>query len=200
MNRKKTGFTLVELLVVISIIGMLMALLLPAVQAARATARRIQCSNNLKQIGLALSMYIDSQGINGKYPNAASYPCAEMATNGVTQSLRDVLAPFIEGSAAAFHCPDDVQHMDDQGNIQSGGYFDIVGISYEYAYSRAATPKPKTRVQFLTTFSGKAQASSVVTVAWDLNSHGGTLANERNVLFADGHVDNTWGSASSLRQ
>ncbi len=93
---RRLGFTLVELLVVIAIIGILIALLLPAVQAAREAARRAQCSNNLKQMGLAFHNYHDTH---------RTFPLPEIVsifgTGGVgtTHSWGLSLLPYIEQTA-----------------------------------------------------------------------------------------------------
>jgi prepilin-type N-terminal cleavage/methylation domain-containing protein len=92
--RVRRGFTLVELLVVITIIGILIALLLPAIQAAREAARRMQCSNNLKQIGAAMHMHLEAKG---SFPDGYFWRQAgDTRTGGHEATWVTFLLPYIE--------------------------------------------------------------------------------------------------------
>src|SRR3981081_4264249 len=93
--KPRRGFTLIELLVVIAIIAVLIALLLPAVQAAREAARRIQCVNNLKQLGLALHQ---SHDVNDRFPTGIyRNPATGLnLASGFRQPFVVSLMPFYE--------------------------------------------------------------------------------------------------------
>jgi hypothetical protein len=145
-GKKTHRFTLVELLVVIAIIGILIALLLPATQSAREAARRSQCTNNLKQIGLALHNYHD---VYGQFPPAAIGPhnvprdrqfswivavLPFLEQQGVYDALRLDLpwdhphnAAVLQVSSNTLFCPSDPVHAATQEGLPKTSYVAITG-------------------------------------------------------------------------
>ena len=119
MRHRQKGFTLVELLVVIAIIGSLIALLLPAVQAAREAARRMQCSNNLKQLRLAVLNYESSHRV---------FPVGARASGNMLSFLATAL-PYMEGNTLA-------DRIDYETPFPPGGWVDTTNLQV------AMTPVP----------------------------------------------------------
>ena len=126
-NRSKSGFTLVELLVVIAIIGILISMLLPAVQSVREAARRISCANNIRQMGLATLNY---ESAHMKFPE--SYRRPPTAPTGRGWSSQALILPFIE-----------------QGNLFANIDFDLeyVDASQTLGTGAAAVPLQSAKVQ-----------------------------------------------------
>jgi prepilin-type N-terminal cleavage/methylation domain-containing protein/prepilin-type processing-associated H-X9-DG protein len=128
-DKRNLGFTLVELLVVIAIIGILVALLLPAVQAAREAARRIQCANNLKQLGIALHNYHE---VNEQFPLGASHPNStnwNIPANDHHGSFLVALLPFIEQQALYDACDFDTNTSYNSVIPSTGQYVHEIWIS-----------------------------------------------------------------------
>jgi len=209
------GFTLIELLVVISIIALLTAILLPVFFSVRGKARQTVCVSNLRQIGMAISLY--AQDADDLYPYGND-PSDLYSQPNIWQSdtahpeyynqvmlmlpLRDILMPYLQNNEI-WHCPSDSGYteLDISAYDGFGGVpLDATPTAYQkyqtsYLY-RTEIALLHTPYGSLTAYDavGNAHESSEVNVLMDGNGswHGGLLVSQKryNELMGDGHVIN----------
>lgn len=208
--RKPSGFTLVEILVVIGIIALLAAILFPVFSSVKEKARQSTCLSNLRQAGIAISMYAQDSddhypaGVDGPQHYVYLWHPDDDTLIQIKQLplLRDVLYPYSK-SNGIWQCPSDttteritVTDTEGQGliNLPASSAYDLFGTSYGYRLSLAfaQTPYPATGHTLRT--PSTAVSSSEVGIMADMSSnwHSGSKENldslRQNILYADNHA------------
>lgn len=184
----KKGFTLIELLVVIAVIGILAGILLPALSRARESARRTQCSANLKQIGMACNMYANE---NGDY-----FPTDTGGTYQAMVALNKLFPTYIS-ERKSFKCPSDTNvTVALNANMLAGAEMEQNQCSYGYSKYRITQMDDPGRA--LASDRPPMAADETILTNYSTPNHGGTSNAEgtldnagdgQNVVYLDGHVE-----------
>jgi prepilin-type N-terminal cleavage/methylation domain-containing protein/prepilin-type processing-associated H-X9-DG protein len=191
---RRRGFTLVELLVVIAIIGVLVGLLLPAVQAAREAARRMQCQNNLKQVGLALHNY---SGAHGGFPSHTYYDVREDGSYQYSGWIPQILPYFEQANLAelydhrfSFFELQNAQAMETRLSVlecpsNPGGLEPIRGMRQRLASGWTLNPDIVSYPADYSANRGFYDPVIMPQAAWDSNATRGMFDWSSNVKFRD---------------
>jgi len=194
--RTRKGFTLVELMVVIAIIAALMAILLPAVNKAKAGARRAACAAHLRQVGVGLVGYLTEN--RDKLPYASYMPSvspAPLANREKPIRISEVLKRNLADSIDAFECPNDEAGATREPPNQGRRYFESEKSSYEYIAAGifTSTLAGMTTIEaanFLTERLNKKVPENNIWMLRDYgNFHGpGGKPGARRYLYLDGRI------------
>ncbi|HKQ48425.1 MAG TPA: type II secretion system protein [Phycisphaerae bacterium] len=191
-SRHRRGFTLIELVVVIGIIAVLIGILIPVLSAARSRGRMTACSNNLRQLMLAMRSYLDANA--DLYPHATYMPSiSPLPIEGATIYIADVLAPHMGAEKKAFACPADVGavHREEEGATMPDfrTYYSTERSSYEYR-TRLNGLTIKAVLDRRAEFSGRRSLENTYWVFRDFNNfHGdGGKPGARRYVYNDTHV------------
>jgi prepilin-type N-terminal cleavage/methylation domain-containing protein/prepilin-type processing-associated H-X9-DG protein len=191
---KLLGFTLIELLVVIAIIGVLVSMLMPALARAKSKGKDTACLNNLRQLGIALMLYVDEN--NATLPLAEPLPSNPLDKQKPMPRICDVLAKYVgftptgTNSSLVFRCPGDTQPAGYPAPYDKATRYQREGSSYQFEFAHAGK-----KLDSLGTNSRRRGApigTQDIKLMFDYEnfhlSSGRGQSRTKNILYADGHV------------